>query len=252
MILRSLSLVMVFAILLLKGNSLYASCGGCAQGQCLVTEAAGTAGAAGLPGIAGAAGIPGLAGIPGVPGPAGPPGTIGLPGGVLDYAFIYNRSGSTSPIAIGLAGNIDFPIPTNCCPCTQPNFPPPPLSTFCHPAASILKIFSPGTYLARYVVTVGEPAPGVPTAFQLWLTFASFPTGNGVPGSDRSSSIAPGAGQLNIFGEAIFVIPENTLSSDLITGIDLQVRNIGVITQIGSSPPGAETFASLFVQKLSN
>lgn len=247
MLLRSFWLLLVFAILLLNGNALYASCDGCCHGDSLITNATASSTAARLPGIPGAAGTPALATVPGAPGLAGAPGTIGLPSGVLDYAYMYSSSASTT-IAVLAGGDISFNIPA-ATPVNPLYFPPG--TSFSHPAASILKIFSPGTFIARYIVTVGLAAHSVPTDFQLWLTYASNPTGMGIAGSDRSSGIAVGAGQLTIIGESIFVIPATTLESDLVTGINLTVRNIGANTIIGASAP-ATTQASLFVQKLSN
>jgi len=245
MILRSLVALSAMAALLLNSD-LQASCEGCCHGNSIVGEATSLAATAGLPGIAGANGLPGLAGVPGVPGIQGPPGTIGLPAGVLDYAYIYNTSAGTTQ-AVLPGGDISFNIPAAF---TMNPIYFPPGTTFDHNGtASILKIHSAGTYFARYIVTVGLAAHSNPTDFQLWL---GAPFNMGIPGSDRSSGIAPGAGQLTIIGEAIFVIPATTLPSDLITGIDLTVRNIGASTIIGTSPPGATTAASLFVQKLSN
>ncbi len=243
-VLRS-SLLLASAMLLLNDDSLSASCEGCCHGESIVTGATTSAAVAGLPGLPGAAGIPGLAGVPGAPGIQGPPGTIGLPGGVLDYAYVYNTSANTTQ-AVLPGGDISFNIPAAF---TNPIYFAPG-TTFDHNGTdSIVKIHSAGVYFARYIVTVGRAAHSDPTEFQLWL---GAPFNMGIPGSDRSSGIAPGAGQLNIIGEAIFVIPATTLESALITGIDLTVRNIGASTIIGTSPPGSVTAASLFIQKLSN
>jgi hypothetical protein len=249
---RTLSLLLPLATLLLNGNPLYASCAGCCQGAGIVSGATSAATAAGLPGVPGAAGAPGLAGAAGAPGLAGPPGTTGLPAGVLDYAYLYNTSAGTLQ-AVGPGADISFNIPSaSTADQLNPIYFGQPIggSTFSHPAANVLLVFSPGVYVARYIVTVALGAHANPTDFQLFLTFQSGIGSGGISGSDRSSGIAPGAGQLNIIGEAIFVIPANTLPSDLISGIDISVRNIGATTNIGTSPPGSVTAASLFVQKL--
>jgi hypothetical protein len=245
MILRSLSLSLACAALLFSSRVLNASCDGCCHGQSIVSDGTATAGAAGLPGIPGAAGIPGLAGAPGAPGIQGPPGTIGLPAGVLDYAYLYNTSAVTLQ-AVLPGGDISFNIPAAF---TVDPIYFAPGSTFEHNGTdSILNIHSTGVYFARYIVSVAT-VHSDPTDFQLWL---GAPFNTGIPGSDRSVGVPTGTGPLTIIGEAIFVIPVGTLESALTTGINLTVRNIGASTNIGTSPPGSITAASLFVQKLSN
>ena len=240
MILRILTLL-TLTTWLLSDNPLDASCEGCCQGQSVVSEST-TATAAGLPGLPGAAGLSGLAGVPGAPGPQGPPGTIGLPGGVLDYAYIYNTVGDNQVIAPGAAIPFNIPAPFTINPIYFA-----PGSTFDHNGtSSILFIHSTGTYMARYIVTVALAAHGVPTTFELKL--------NGIPlaGSARSTDIAPGAGQLTMVGETIFTIGRTVPAP----GLPLTVTNSGngipgIITDIGVTAP-ATTAASLFVQKLSN
>ena len=122
-----------------------------------------------------------------------------------------------------------------------------PSSTFDHNGTnSKLFIHTTGVYQARFIVTVALAAHAVPTAFALFLD-----PGTGTPvqiaGSDVTSDIAPGAGELTLMGEAIFPVT-GTLPA---TGAVLTVRNIGANTDIGVSTP-ATTAASLFVQKLSN
>lgn len=239
---RYILIALAFAALLFTKSTLQASCGGCCHGESIVSDATVSAATAGLPGLAGAAGLPGLAGTAGAPGIAGPPGTIGLPSGVLDYAYIYNTVGDNQNVGPG--GDVPFNIPAAFD--TNPIYFAPG-STFDHNGtSSILFIHSTGTYIARYIVTVALAAHGVPTTFELSL--------NGVPvyGSARSTSIAPGAGQLTMVGEAIFTITGAVPAP----GLPLTVRNSGngipgINTFIGVSAP-ATTAASLFVQKLSN
>lgn len=243
MILRSLSLSLTFAALVLNGNLLYASCAGCCHGESIVSSATATAAAAGLPGLPGAAMLPGLAGVPGVPGVVGPAGIANTAGGVGEYAFLFNTVGDGQNVGPG--GNVPFNLPA---PATITVYISP-TATFDHNGtSSILFIHTPGTYVARYAVTVSLATHGVPTTFE--LTLAGIP----IPGSNRSSDIPNGAGEVTMVGEAIFVIP--TLPALPAPGLPLAVTNsmnglAGVNTFIGVSAP-ATTAASLFVQKLAN
>ncbi len=251
---RISTLLLAFtSLLLIHDSALYAACDGCARGEGLVSGATETAGAAGLPGLPGAAGVPGLAGVPGAPGTPGAPGvpgapgTPGLPGGVLDYAFIYNTvSTGGTPQAVGAGADVPFNIPAAFTEAGSGLFAPG--SNFTHDTtSSVLSIHTTGTYQARFVVTVSGVAPAVPTGFALFLDQGQGGGPVQVPGGDVTSDIPPGAGELTVMGEAIFVVA-GTLPA---TGAVLTVRNIGTNTQINASPP-ATTAASLFIQKLSN
>ena len=248
---KSTLLLALAGLLLSQGNPLYASCDGCCLGQGIVAEGTVTAGAAGLPGLPGANGLPGLAGVPGAPGTPGAPGipgapgSTGLPGGVLDYAFIYNTVGDGQ--AIGAGADVPFNIPAAFTSAASGMFAPG--STFDHNGTSSdLFIHLTGTYQARFIVTVGSAAPAAPTAFALFLDQGQGGGPLQIAGSDVTSDIAPGAGQLTIVGEALFTV-SGTLPT---SGAVLTVRNIGTVgTQIGVTAP-ASTAASLFIQKLSN
>lgn len=227
-------LTLLLTIIILHGqNTLQANCGSCSRGQSLVSESTAAAATAGLPGIAGAAGLPGLAGVPGAPGIAGPPGSPGLPGGLLDYAMIF---ASTQPVPSG------DPILFN-----LPNGPFAPSSTFAHiPPSPSLVINSVGTYIARYVVTVASLGHGVPTTFALALNGAIL------QGSDRSSNIPPGAGELTMVGEVVFRISSAPpASGDLLTVVNAGALGNGPSTVIDSQAP-ATIAASLYVQKISS
>lgn len=231
MIFRMLTLLLTITVLHSQ-SALQASCSGCSRGQSLVSEATSSATSAGLPGLPGAAGLPGLAGVPGAPGVAGPPGSPGLPGGLLDYAMLF---GSTQAVLSGQ--NILFNLPDG---------PFAPSSTFSHlPGSAQLAIHSVGTYLARYVVTVAL-AHGVPTTFTLALNGAVL------QGSDRSSNIPTGAGELTMVGEVIFRISSAPpANGDLLTVMNAGFLGNGPNTAIDALAP-ANTAVSLFVQKLSS
>ncbi len=235
-----LTLILTIGILTNQG-ALQAACSGCSRGQTLVTEGTASAASAGLPGLPGAAGLPGLAGVPGAPGPAGPPGSPGLPGGLLDYAMVFAEGLGVGNTQTVLGGhNILFNLPDG---------PFAPGSTFSHMSgAAEVAIHSVGTYLARYVVTVSLDLPRLFNT----TTFALALNGTVLQGSDRSSNIAPGAGELTMVGEVIFRISSEPPTN----GDQLTVMNAGflgngsntAIDQLGV----ATTAASLFIQKLSS
>jgi hypothetical protein len=226
---RMFTLLLTIGFLHSQG-ALLADCSGCSRGQGLISEATAAAAAAGLPGLPGAAGLPGLAGAAGAPGVAGPAGTPGLAGGLLDYAmvFAFNQT-------VGGGAAILW---------TEPNGVFAPGSTFSHTAGSgAVVINSVGTYLARYIVSVDDVIPhDNPTTFAIFLG-ASL-----LPGSDRSSGIPTGAGQLVMAGEVIFRVDAAQI------GLAASVANTDPVnaTTIGNSvslPSG--TAASLFIQKIS-
>jgi hypothetical protein len=157
--------------------------------------------------------------------------------------MIVNTVGDTQ--AIGAGANVPFNLPA---PATNPNGWFAPGSTFDHNGTSSnLFIHTTGTYQARFIVTVASAAPAVPTSFALFLDQEQGGGPQQIAGSDATSDIAPGAGQLTMVGEAIFTV-SGVLPG---TGAVLTVTNIGAATQIGVTAP-ATTAASLFVQKLSN
>lgn len=229
---RMLILLLIISTLY-SHNLLQASCSGCSRGQSIVTEGTAAATTAGLPGLPGAAGLPGLAGLPGAPGPAGPAGSPGLPGGLLDYGMMF---GGTQPVLSGQ--NILFNLPDG-------NFAPG--STFSHgPGSASVAIHTVGTYLARYIVTVESAAHGVPTTFALALDGAVL------QGSDRSSNIPVGAGELTMVGEVIFRISSTPPGpGNQLTVMNAGAGGTGLNTFIDSEAP-ATIAASLFIQKLSS
>lgn len=240
MIVRMLTLLLAISPLCGQGY-LKASCSGCSRGQSLISEASASASSAGLPGLPGAAGLPGLTGVPGAPGPAGPAGSPGLPGGLLDYATLF---GSTQAVAAGQ--DILFNLPDG---------PFAPSSTFSHLiGSSALAIHSVGTYLARYVVTValGASPPGPIIRPFNTTTFALALNGTVLQGSDRSSNMAPGAGELTMVGEVIFRIAAvPPASGDQLTIMNAGFLGNGPDTAIDSLAP-ATTAVSLFIQKISS
>lgn len=246
MILRRLTLLLAFAGLTLSGgHTLWAACAGCSRGQSIASEGEAAASTAGLPGLPGAAGLPGLQGVPGAPGTPGAPGVPGipgapgLPGGLLDYGFIW-KSDVTGMAQIVLAGDsILFDM--------SGAFAPSSTFTFA-PASKTVAIHTVGTYLARYVVTL-VAGHSVPSTFAIALDNVVL------PGSDRSSWIAGGAGSITMVGEIIFRIS----TTPPVGGNLVSVKNAGnappntsgTTTSIGTALP-ATTSASLFIQKLSN
>jgi len=226
MIFHLLSLVLT--IFALSAHAPLLACGGgCSRGQSLISEATAAAATAGLPGLPGAAGLPGLAGVPGVPGPAGPPGSPGLPGGLLDYGMVFAFN-QTVPGGADILWN-------------APNGPFAPGSTFTHsPGSGEVFVNSVGTYIARYVISVA-------TVHFDPTTFAIFFGPSLLTGSDRSSSIATGAGQLNMAGEVIFRVEASQI------GEAVSVRNTDPSNATGIGANGnALTAASLYIQKLSS
>jgi hypothetical protein len=124
---------------------------------------------------------------------------------------------------------------------TAPDGPFAPGSTFTPPSGSgSVVVNSIGTYIARYLVSVA-------TAHFDPTTFGIFLGGSLLGGSDRSSGIATGAGQLNMAGEVIFRVDASQI------GLAVSVRNTDAAnaTAIGSEG-SALTAASLFLQKISS
>ena len=218
----------------------------------------GTAGILGVAGSQGPAGANSPRGDTGPTGPTGPQGPTGLQGpagpstgvATLDYAYLYD---TVSPSGQSVGGGVDisFNIPVNSLPPGDPTYPLyfGPGGSFTHTAANNLLIHKPGVYVARYVVTLTRSGPSDPSDFQLFLTYPSTIGSGGINGSDRSSAIS-GNASLNVFGESIFTIPANTLLSDLVTGVNLTVRNIRSTATIIAAIPPAGTLASLYVEKL--
>lgn len=235
MIFRILTLLLTTSLLLSPG--LLQAFGSCqpSRGQNLIDEAASLAAAAALPGLPGSAGLPGLAGLPGAPGVAGIPGLPGLPGGLFDYASLY---GGTQ--AVNSGSNIAFDLPDG-------DFSPSP--TFTHVPGSIaLSIHTVGTYLARYVITIANGAPRTVNT----STFSLSLNGAVLRGSDRSSSIAPGAGELTMVGEVVFRISSPPPPvGDQLTIMNAGFFGPGLNTAIEVISP-ADTAVSLFIQKISS
>ena len=235
------ALLLVFASLVLyPDHALHAACAGCARGEGIAGEGTVTAGVAGLPGLNGAAGLPGLQGVPGAPGTPGAPGvpgapgTPGLAGGVLDYAFIYNTLGES-------VGPFPAEIPFNITGVFAPG------STFDHAGTpSKLFIHLTGTYQARFIVTIAYAHPNPPDAFAFYRDQGQGGGPVQVLGSDVTSNIPDGGGELTMVGEAIFTVTGTLPAS----GAVLTVRNIDIADpgEVGVSAP-ATTAASLFLFK---
>lgn len=239
MMFRMLTLLMTISALHCQGT-LFAGCGGCSRGQSIVTEGTAAAAAAALPGLPGAAGLPTLAGAPGAPGLAGPPGSVGLAGGLLDYAIVYGASQNVP------SGNSTF--------FNLPDGPFAPSSTFSHVAGTTdLVINTPGTYLARYVLTVSLPVNPPLTRSDL-TTFSLALGGTVLQGSDRSSDIPVGAGELTMVGEVVFRVvtgPQTLTVTNAGTLGNGPNTSIETLDATGAIAP-AGTAVSLFIQKLSS
>jgi len=241
----SIRLKLLLIVLLSSSHSLFASCEGCSRGESIADIGNATAATAGLPGLPGAAGLPGLQGVPGAPGTPGAPGvpgipgSAGLPGGLLDYGFIWKSD----------IGGVAQTVPAGTSIIFDQGGAFAPSSTFTFaPASTTVAINTVGTYLVRYVVTL-DAGHAVPSTFAVALD------GVVLAGSDRSSWIAGGAGSITMVGEIIFRISTTPPVGGNLVSIrnagNNPVNTAGATTVIGSSSP-ATTSASLFIQKLSN
>ncbi len=241
MLTRAFNLLLFVSLFLGGNSSLFASCGGCSRGEQIASEGTSLAAVAGLPGLPGAAGLAGLQGVagapgtPGAPGIPGTPGSPGLPGGLLDYIFVWKSDTGFTAQNVAAGASILFDQ-------LQANAP---TATFSFtPSSTSVQINSVGTYLARYVVTLG-PGHSVPT------TFSIEQDGVVLDGSDRSGAYTGGSQSITMTGEVIFRIAAlPVIGYSSITVTNAGFLGAGADTVIISNSP-ATTSASLFIQKLS-